>query len=1044
MDITKDNKKIFTNKIFNGETVSYTCVAFFSVILLIALKQLFKIIFSLSAPVSVLISFIIACAVSYLLEKRFVFRKRILSSGIKQLLMLVFRSGVDFGFYKLAQVTFGNMLDMPDSFVWTVTISIVFFFNYFFNRLILFDCAYNAQEIKQSRIYKSFFYNRFIVAAIAITLLCTLVMYIIYQVFPFGDATVMRMDLYHQYGPLFAELYDRVANHQSFLYSWESGGGSSFLGNFFNYLSSPLSAIIFLFDKEDISFAITVIVTVKCMLSAGAFTYFIKHSLHRHSYISASFGVLYAFCAYFLAYYWNVMWLDAMVLLPFIALGIERIINNGKMSTYVVSLVLLFVSSYYMGFMACIFSIVYFIGYYIISSSFTDKIDNKAVFKKKYSLKSVNNNKFFNRGVRFTFSSLIAAAVCAVTLVPVFFILTSSSATSDTFPKTFESYFNIFDFLTSHLAGLEETIRSSGDDVLPNIYSGIITIILIPLFVINKEIRIKEKAVYIIMLLFFLISFDNNCFNFVWHAMHFPNDLPFRFSYMYSFILLIIGFKSFMHIKAVTAKDIGFVGMAWIFFIVLAQKMPTTKMTETAVYMSLAFVIIWTGYLYLIKKGIYSKQFLGAAMAVFVFCEVIVSDTGSFLITQNNADYKTNYKTYREAIDYINKNDKDFFRTELCYLETRMDPSYYGYNGMSVFSSMAYEDYSNLQYNLGMFSNRINSYTYNTQTPVYNMMFNLKYLMQTDISLQPSENLYSMYYTTEDGKTNVFKNRYHLPIAYCVNNNIKNWDTEEGNPFQIQGDFFSLSTGYDNVFVPMNYIETEFDDVDGSDFTENGSYWFTKNNPDSDYGFVNVTISPAESGNVYLYITSPDVKTIEVNSDKIASRSQSIEEPYIFDIGYHKKGEDIKVSIDAGNMDTDESYVEMYAYTVDDKVLSAGYEKLKENSISVTSFSDTEIKGNITVKENSYLYSSIPYDKGWKIYIDGNEAKTFSISDAMLAASIKPGEHEIVYKYTPKGLNYGIIISAVSVAGIFGYFILKTIKSKNNNKTNSDNIMTSD
>ena len=52
--------------------------------------------------------------------------------------------------------------------------------------------------------------------------------YVIFSVFPFGSITVMRMDLYHQYGPLFAELYDRVVEHKSFIYSWQSGGGSSF------------------------------------------------------------------------------------------------------------------------------------------------------------------------------------------------------------------------------------------------------------------------------------------------------------------------------------------------------------------------------------------------------------------------------------------------------------------------------------------------------------------------------------------------------------------------------------------------------------------------------------------------------------------------------------------------------------------------------------------------------------------------------------------------------------------------------------------------
>ena len=50
----------------------------------------------------------------------------------------------------------------------------------------------------------------------------------VYTLSPIGDYTVLRMDLYHQYGPLFAELYDKIAQGKSLLYSWNSAGGSGF------------------------------------------------------------------------------------------------------------------------------------------------------------------------------------------------------------------------------------------------------------------------------------------------------------------------------------------------------------------------------------------------------------------------------------------------------------------------------------------------------------------------------------------------------------------------------------------------------------------------------------------------------------------------------------------------------------------------------------------------------------------------------------------------------------------------------------------------
>lgn len=1029
-------KKIYVNNYVNSETVSYSFFAIISIFLLIAIKQIFKTFIGLSATASSIIGLIFAGIIFYIFERKFVFNKSTLSSNLKQLIMLAVRIAANFGFYKLFEFCFYNLLDMPISFVWLVSIITSFFFNYFYDRILLFDCDYKASQSDNTKLFKAFYRNRFVVFSMALAAGAISLIYIAYSVFPFGDYTVMRMDLYHQYGPLFAELYDRILNGQSLLYSWRTGGGTSFLGNYFNYLSSPLSFLIFLFDKEDISFAISFLVSFKCILSAGTFTFYIRKSLNGHSYFSASFGVLYAFCAYFMAYYWNVMWIDGMILLPFILLGIEQIINKGDIRMYMFSLALLLVSNYYMGFMSCIFSVLYFLVYFVISSNNNNRLHPNIEYKK-YSFKELLDYKFVNRGVKFTFASIIAAAMSAIALIPVYMILTGSSATSDTFPETFSSYFKIFDFITSHFAGIDETIRSSGDDVLPNVYSGIITLILVPLFIINDKIRFKEKTAYIILLLFLLFSFDNNCMNFIWHAMHFPNDLPFRFSFIYSFILLVMSYKAFSLLKEITAKDITFIGMIWIFFVCVAQKMSTTKMTELSIYTTIGLIILWTGFLILARKGKLSRLLISSICVVFVLCEITVADTSSFVISQNNKDYKLNYDSYTEAINYIDKNNNDFSRTELCYLETRMDPSYYGYNGISVFSSMAYETFSGVQKNLGMFGNKINSYTYNMQTPVYNMMFNLKHFIQTDVSLPPSDNLYTKIYTTSDKKSNVYENKYYLPISYCVNQNIDDWIIDESNPFISQGDFFSLSSGYSDVFAEAEYLTTAFDSLTGDEITQNGTYWINKTNTESTYGKVDVTISPTTSGNVYIYISSPDVKSIEVNSDRVANQIQSIDEPYILDIGYHEKGEEVVISIDGNAMETEEGYFNIFCYSLNQDAFKKGYNYLKASSLNIDSFSDTEITGSIVAKKNSYLYSSIPYDEGWSVYIDGEMAETFEIGEAMLGVEITPGYHEVKYKYTPRGLKLGAIISASTTLFVAGYLIyskfsLKFPKKKEN------------
>lgn len=1031
-----------TNKFINGETVSYTLMAAVSLFILFSIKQILKVFIGIGVTPSCIIAFLIASIVSFIVERKYVFGKKILSSNIKQIIFFVIRIAVNFGFYKLAEFGFFNMLDMPISFAWFIAIVTSFLFNYVYDRILIFDCGYDAVSVKQSKTYKIFYKNRYVFLTTVLATACIAVIYVIFSVFPFGSITVMRMDLYHQYGPLFAELYDRIVEHKSLLYSWITGGGSSFLGNYLNYLSSPLSFLIFLFDKEDISYAITFIVALKCILSATSFSYYLKKSFNKDNYFLSAFGILYAFSAYFLAYYWNVMWLDAMIMLPLIALGIEKIFKTGDIKLYTVSLIILFFANYYMGYMCCIFAVLYFFVCFINTYSNDGKLNENAVYEKKYSTKALMNNVFINRGVKFAFASIIAALICAITLVPVFMILKNSSATSGTFPQTFKSYFDLLDLITSHFALLETTIRSSGDNVLPNIYTGILTFILLPLFLVNNKIKLKEKATYVVLIIFFVFCFNNNCAEYIWHAFHFPNDLPYRYSYMYSFIIAVMGYKTILNFKGIKVKDIAYTGLAIISFVIICQKFLTNKMTNSTIYATIIFVALWCGFLFLLKNKNAQKKTVSFVLVTFILCETIISSIVGLPLNQDNKNYKENYKTYTDAINYIDNKDSGFYRTELCYLNTRMDPAYYGYNGISVFSSMAYESYSQLQSSLGMQSNKVNSYTYNTQTPVYNMMFNIKYLIQTDVSLAPSSNLYKKIYNTSDKKSNVYESKYNLPIAYCVNSKIDDWVTDEGNPFEIQSDFVKLATGYSNVFKPVEYNSTDFDAVSGDDVTENGTYWLEKSDSSSNYGTETVSLSPTIDGNLYLYVKSSDLKTITVNSEKVSDITQSMEDAYILDLGYHNKGDEVLVSLDASKMESESTSFDFYCYTADDTVVKNMYNSLAGNSLNVESYSDTTIKGTVKAKENCYLYSSIPYDDGWSVYVDGKKAETFEIGGTLLAIELTPGQHKIEYKYFSVGFLYGIIISAVTVFGLCGFYIYNKSSLKlNKSKRRKDKII---
>ena len=147
---------------------------------------------------------------------------------------------------------------------------------------------------KKSIFRRIFADNSYCWLACGCTIGIMMLVYYCYNLFPFGETTILRMDLYHQYGPLFAELYDRITNMKSLLYSWQTGLGSPFLGNFFNYLSSPSMIIMLILGHKNMPEAIAGMIIAKAALSATAFTFYLKKSQGRQDFTTAAFGILYA------------------------------------------------------------------------------------------------------------------------------------------------------------------------------------------------------------------------------------------------------------------------------------------------------------------------------------------------------------------------------------------------------------------------------------------------------------------------------------------------------------------------------------------------------------------------------------------------------------------------------------------------------------------------------------------------------------------------------------------------------------------------------
>lgn len=893
-------------------------------------------------------------------------------------------------------------------------------------------------EGKQGLLSRIFANNKYCWAAFGCSAAIMVVVYFCFSVIPFGDGTVLRMDLYHQYGPLFAEFYDRVTNFDSLIYSWNTGLGGSFLGNFYNYICSPISLIMLLFGHENMPEAIATIVLLQAAFASASFTYYLKGSLKEHSPSTAAFGVLYSFCGFFIAYYWNIMWLDAMVYFPLLILGIEKIINNQKPALYIFSLAATLITGYYMGYMACIFSVLYFLVYYFSHHNISDYIFEPASYTDKNGKEKIKfidklkSSTFLTSGFTFAFSSILGAALVAFALLPVFFALQNSSATSGSMPDTVKSYFSIFDFLANHLASLEPTIRSSGSTVLPNVYCGIGTVILVPLYLFAKKIPVREKIAHVSLLGLLYFSFNINILNYIWHAFHFPNDLPYRFSFMYSFILLVMAYKAFKRLHEFTGKEILGAGTAILFGIVLIEKISSKNVNDTTIIVSIIFVVLYTVIFYLFS----TKKYQPSAMAVLMLCcvcaEMVSANTDHYSMGRTKEEYTSDYSDFRELKSELDKRENDeFYRMELASLRARMDPAWYNYNGVSTFSSMAYEKLANLQQQLGLSGNYINSYTYAPQTAVYNAMMSLKYVVNNNKESLPELNPDLYDFVSSKSKFFAYENKYNLPIAYCVNNEIKEWNHSSQNPFEVQNDYFEKATGIEDVLKPLTISDQSYSNVDPiTDGLDTGYMTFYKID-EADRGAISFIIVPEVDQNVYIFVESNSIDSVNISNGH-AQYSQRTDREFIYDLGKCKAGVPIIVEMTVA-ADKPSASLNFFAYGLDMEKFQNGYNYLNSNSLKIDTFEDTKIKGTINADRDCVVYTSIPYDNGFKIIVDGKELAQkdiIAIGDALLGFNISQGEHTVEFKYTAKGLLVGSIISIIALLIVVVLFIIRRQKNK--------------
>lgn len=835
--------------------------------------------------------------------------------------------------------------------------------------------------------------NKLYILTFLISMMVIGILYKLNNVTPFGTNSLLCVDFYHQYGPMLGELYDRIHSFEGLTYSFNMAAGLPFFRNFLNYLSSPFNIIMFLFPRQHLVTSYSFIIGFKAVVSSVTMVYFLSKKFNNKELYLIPMGIIYAFSAYFAAYYWNIMWLDGMVFLPLITLGIESIVNNKKWKLYTFSLCIMLIANYFIGYMICIYSVVYFIFYNFYKTSIDFK-NLKTSIKKSLKL-------FISRCLIFGASSLLAGCLGAFLLLPMASSMASISATGGTIPTSQYYDFEFVDYLKYHFTGVTTTVFASDEITAPNISCGILSIALLLLYLINLEIPLKNKICYLLILGFFILAFFHPGLDYILHAFHVPNDLPYRYSFLYSFVLVTIATYGLINIKKIKYIIVAISYLLLMSVLLYITQSDWVGITTNMIYINMIlltlYFIFYSAYRYI--NSMHSLFY--SAIIIVAVIDVIVSINYNWNITQVLATFYEDYNTTEELLDYVKRHDDElFYRIENTSMMTLNDPSWYDYYGLTTFSSMAYESMAKLQHNLGIPGNEINSYYYIQSTPIYDLMFDIKYFIGT-----PNDKTRYTELKTIDETVNEFD--YNVGLIFGTKNTIKNWNYTSTNPFINQNSFIENATGIAEVLEPATLLHTYeiYKDAEVTilkyeyENTGDNMYFYT-----NDYGVDYFIVGDA------LYYNNDSYSTTTSYSDELYySYLESYDEKKVINIA---SGEDVITFYVAYNSFYQDA---LKIYNINHKKFKQAYEYLNNHKLDMKVFKENKITGNITLEEGMSVYTSIPYDDGWKVYVDGKETETFALGESLLAFNAPTGTHEITLKYEIPHFKLGLLITITSI-----------------------------
>ncbi len=858
-------------------------------------------------------------------------------------------------------------------------------------------------------------------AAGGLTLCVILLAFAYIGIWPLGTKTAMTVDMHHQYAPLLNELRTMILGGDGATYSFHIGLGANFIGAFAYYLASPLNVLLILFPEHLLAEGIFVIMVLKIALAAASFAACAQYLLRRRNAAVIAVSVLYATMLYMLAYSWNVMWLDVVALMPLVVMCAERMLRGGSVIPYALLLGLALFANYYIGFMLCVFLVLYFLVFMLR--------EQRPV------------NDWWRRGVKFAIGSLLGAGLAAGLLIPTAIALGRTSAAGGEMPN-FAANFDLFDLVGRLYYGATPTIRSGN---LPNLYCGTIVTLLLPLYLMIKEIPLRRRICYGALCGVVLISCTVNSLDILWHGLHAPNDLPYRFSFVACFVMLLLAGEVLQHLTAFSPRRLAAVMGGGIAYLIIWERFGgDASPTDEVLYTNLLLVTVYGIVLLLTAYRRLRTHAARLLVLVLVVAELVVNSAATLKTMDeeeiftahtayvDNADTAADAAAIDRAQELAAQEGALFTRLEHLPRRTCMDTALYHYKGVTTFASSNPYETTVLMGDLGYAINGVNSYLYNDYVVAADSLMGIRYIV-LDENIGDHDQLTLVETITEqDVNRYIYRNETALSVGVYATDAVRDYVSQKYAPFTAQESLYSALVGQQENLYDSLLLDSQ------SPSSTIGGSSFVKYQSDAS-AIYSGTIE--ETGEYFAYVEcraaeSLSVETFDADGAQKDRWSVITYEPYVINLGMMHPQERVEVFVEGEGTISGNIYV----VKLNTGAFERQVDRLNAHALTVTDVTDNSITGSITAPQDGALYLSIPYDKGWRVIMDGSVAlDTFPIAKntegtdgALLGVDLPAGNHTVTLIYRPQGLIVGIILSVLSAMALIAIWLYPRLRARRN------------